>query len=213
MYLIEYYYGMPTFQRDAPEALSHSCPCRRASIRAVTCAPVFAGLTSVASVTVYQAFPAPIPAPSAGPAPASVRRAAYLMYAGAVVYLVSGIVGVISLVNAGPGSPLYAGHDGSSRVSGAGRGVIIAMVLTSIVIPILLWLWMAWKCKAGRPWARIFSTVLFGLGTLATLLSLATTTGFWALLGMIAGWLAGLGATILLWQRSSSWFFRAAPRY
>lgn len=152
----------------------------------------------------YQAFPTSVPAASAGPAPASVRRAVYLMYAGAVVYLISGIVGVISLGNAGPGS---------SSVSGAGGGAIIAMVVISIVIPILLWLWMAWKCKAGRPWARIVSTVLFGLGTLATLLLLASTTGFWAPLGMIAGWLAGLGATILLWQRSSSRYFGAPPRY
>jgi len=30
---------------------------------------------------------------------------------------------------------------------------------------------------------------------------------------MIAGWLVGLGATILLWQRSSSRHFGAAPRY
>jgi hypothetical protein len=176
-------------------------------------------MTSVASVTVYQAFSAPIPAASAGPAPTSVRRAVYLMYAGAVVYVISGIVGVISLGNADPGSPFYASSDGSSSVPGAGAGVMIAMVLIiamaliSIVVPILLWLWMAWKCKAGRAWARIVSTVLFGLGTLATLLSLATTTGFWALLGMIAGWLAGLGATILLWQRSSSRYFGAAPPY
>lgn len=185
------------------------------SFRVVTCASIFAGVTIVASVTVYRAFPAPAPVPaaSAGLAPTSVRRAVYLMYAGAVVYVISGIVGVISLRNAGPGSPFYASSGGSSSVPGAGVGVIIAMVLTSIVVPILLWLWMAWKCKAGRPWARIVSTVLFGLGTLATLLSLATTTGFWALLGMIAGWLAGLGATILLWQRSSSRYFGAAPRY
>jgi hypothetical protein len=91
------------------------------------------------------------------------------MYAGAVVYVISGIVGVISLRNAGPGSPFYASSDGSSSFPGAGVGVIIAMVLTSIVVPILLWVWMVWKCKAGRPWARIVSTVLFGLGTLATL--------------------------------------------
>ena len=170
-------------------------------------------MTSAASVTVYQAFPTPTPAVSAGPAPASVRRAVYLMYAGAVVYLISGIVGVVSLRNAGPGSPFYAGSDGSSSGSGTGGGAIIATVLISILIPILLWLWMAWKCKAGRPWARIASTVLFGLGTLATLLALASTTGFWAPLGLIAGWLAGLGATILLWQRSSSWYFGAASRY
>jgi hypothetical protein len=115
------------------------------------------------------------------------------MYAGAVVYVVSGIVGVIALVTTNLGS-----------------GVNIAVFLISIVIPILLWLWMAWKCNAGRPWARITSTVLFGLGTLATLLSLATTASFWAVSGMLTGWLAGVGATILLWQRSSSWYFRAA---
>lgn len=149
----------------------------------------------------YQAFPSPIPAASA--APASVRRAVHLMYAGAVVYAISGIVGVITLGSAGP--------DGTSGVPAAGAVVRIALV--SIVVPVLLWLWMAWKCKAGRPWARIVSTVLFGLATLATLSSLATTIGLWELLGMIAGWLVGLGATILLWQRSSSRFFSAAPRY
>ena len=161
----------------------------------------------------YQAYPTPIPAASAGPAPISVRCAVYLMYAGAVVYVISGTVGVISLVTAGPVSLSSPGSDGSPDVSGMAGGVIIAILLIGIVIPILLWLWMAWKCKAGRPWARILSTVLFGLGTLATLLSMASTSGFWALLGMIGGWLAGAGATILLWQRSSSWYFAAAPRY
>jgi hypothetical protein len=167
----------------------------------------------------YQAFPAFVPAASAGPAPASIRRAVYLMYAGAAVYVISGIVGVISLGNAGPGSPFYASSDSGSSVPGAGTGgmtamvLFIAMVLISIVAPVLLWLWMAWKCKVGRPWARTVSTALFGLGTLTTLLSLDTTTGFWALLGISAGWLAGLGVTILLWQRSSSRYFGAAPRY
>jgi hypothetical protein len=142
------------------------------------------------------------------------------MYAGAVVYAISGIVGVISLVvNAGLWRPIGAGPGGASSISDAGADVGFAIVLGvpmafgSIVVPVLLWLWMARKCKAGRPWARIVSTVLFGLGTVATLLSLGTTTGFWALAGMIAGWLAGLGATILLWQRSSSGYFGAAPRY
>jgi len=135
------------------------------------------------------------------------------MYAGAVVYVISGIVGVISLVTAGPVSLSVAGSDGSSNISGVVGGLTIAMVLISIVIPVLLWLWMAWKCKAGRPWARILSTVLFGLGTLGTLLSLAATASFGELSGMMTGWLAGAGATILLWQRSSSWYFGAAPRY
>ena len=164
----------------------------------------------------YQAFPAPVPAGPAGPAPASVRRAVYLMYAGAVVYVISGIVGVITLGNTGPGSPFDASPDGSPSIPGAGAVVMTATIATtatalvSIAIPIVLWLWMAWKCKAGRPWARIVSTVLFGLATLATLTSPATTTDLWELLGLIAGWLAGLGATILLWRRSSSRYFGTA---
>jgi hypothetical protein len=136
------------------------------------------------------------------------------MYAGAAVYVISGIVGVITLGNMGPGNPFQASSDGSPSVPGAvvmtATVVTTVIALISIVVPVLLWLWMAWKCKAGRPWARIVSTVLFGLATLATLLSLVTTTGFWELLGMITGWLAGLGATILLWQRSSSRYFGTA---
>ena len=162
----------------------------------------------------YQAFPSPVPAAAARPAPAPVRRAVYLMYAGAAVYVVSGIVGVITLGSTGPGNPFQASPHGSPSVPGAvvmtATVVTTAIALISIVVPVLLWLWMAWKCKAGRPWARIVSTVLFGLATLATLLSLVTITGFWELLGMVAGWLAGLGATILLWQRSSSRYFGTA---
>jgi hypothetical protein len=134
------------------------------------------------------------------------------MYAGAAIWLISGIIGVITFANTmsadsrDPGSP-YAGV-----VVGAVIAFTIVLAVLSIVVPIVLWLWMAWKCKAGRGWARIVSTVLFGLATLATLMSLATTSA-WGLAGEIVSWLVGLGATILLWQRSSSWYFRAAPRY
>lgn len=50
------------------------------------------------------------------------------------------------------------------------RAAYLAAVL-SIVVPIVLWLGMAWKCKAGRSWARVLSTVFFGLATVVTLTS------------------------------------------
>jgi hypothetical protein len=122
------------------------------------------------------------------------------MYAGAVVDVIVGVVGLIWLVNTAQRSTATA--------------VIVVTAVVSSAVTIGLWLWMAWKCKAGRPWARVVSTIFFGLSTLSTLLTVASSAGSpWALLGVITGWLAGLGATIFLWQRSSSWYFRAASRY
>ncbi|HYK66630.1 MAG TPA: hypothetical protein VEV45_01705 [Streptosporangiaceae bacterium] len=136
-------------------------------------------------------------AASTEPAPKSVRRAVYLMYAGAAVYLISGVVGLVSLVTAGPTSP-SALHV---------PALLDVVAVLSIVVPIVLWPWMAWKCRAGRPWARILSTVFFGLATVVTLAS--GPYGAWGLAGAMVGWFVGLGAVILLWQRSSSPYFRA----
>lgn len=162
----------------------------------------------------YQAFPNPTLAERA---PKSVQRAASLMYAGAVVYLISGIVGLVSFVTAPPGPPASVRVPSDSTVAGdvsaAASVLLVTGAVISIVVPILLWLWMAWKCRAGRPWARVVSTVLFGIATVATLTSLAGSTSAWGLFGAIMSWFIGLGAVILLWQRSSSSYFRTARRY
>lgn len=129
------------------------------------------------------------------------------MYAGAVVYAISGIVGLISLVTVAPGSPLDIHALPTPAADGATRAMLIVGAVLSIVAPIALWLWMAWKCAAGRSWARILSTVLFGLATVATLT--LGPAGAWGLFGSILSWVIGLGAVILLWQRSSSSYFRA----
>ena len=76
-----------------------------------------------------------------------------------------------------------------------------------------LWIWLAQRCKAGKNWARVTGTVLFGIDTLFQLISFTRSA---ALAGRIPGlivWLVGLGAVILLWQRPSSDYFKgqAAP--
>src|SRR5262244_3100928 len=43
---------------------------------------------------------------------------------------------------------------------------IIALAIVSGVIGVALWLWMARANGQGKNWARILSTVLFGLATL-----------------------------------------------
>lgn len=139
------------------------------------------------------------------------------MYAGAVVYLISGIVGLVTVVNEAPrildGAPVFAG----SPVLGEARHGLTVLVVVfaalSLVVPVVLWLWMAWKCKAGRRWARVVSTVLFAIATWGTISLRSGSTDGWGVLGASVGWLIGLAVIVLLWQRSSSYYFRDPSRY
>jgi hypothetical protein len=69
---------------------------------------------------------------------------------------------------------------------------------------IALWLWMARATSQGRSWARVLSTVLFGLATL----ELIGNHGVLQLLCAVLTWLSGLAAVWLLWRPASSAFFR-----
>ena len=83
-----------------------------------------------------------------------------------------------------------------------------------------LWLWMARANKRGRSWARMMATVFFGLltaGELALLFEFLTHSSgstlvvqFLQVSFLVAYWLTGLSAVVLLWQRSSSDFYAAA---
>jgi len=80
-----------------------------------------------------------------------------------------------------------------------------ALVVGSVliwVVSIGLWVWMALMNKAGRSWARIVATVLFGLYTLY-LLFFVIRAGAGALVPVLT-WLIGLGALILLWRKDTS---------
>jgi len=72
---------------------------------------------------------------------------------------------------------------------------------------VALWLWLAFASKQGRPWARTVGTVLFGVDTLALLLTLGTP-GIGGTKGIgVVIWLIGLVTVILLWRRQSSEYF------
>jgi len=81
------------------------------------------------------------------------------------------------------------------------------------IIGAALWLWMAQSCRAGKGWARVVSTVFFGIDTLSVLVGVAGVQGGGVsrIYGILV-WVIGLIAIVLLWQRSSSDYFRA-PRY
>ena len=61
--------------------------------------------------------------------------------------------------------------------------------------------------KAGKPWARIVATVLFGLDTLFLLLGVARAGAAAGTLVSIVTWLIGLGAVVYLWRKDASAYF------
>jgi hypothetical protein len=159
----------------------------------------------------YQPYPssaANAPEPAGGPPPRSVVTAVRLMYAGAVVSALSLVVGLAtvgslktSLKKSDPSLTATQLHNLQS--------VVIVGSIAIGLISIGLWVFMAFMNKAGKSWARIVATVLFGLDTLFLLLGLARAGAAAGTLVSILTWLIGLGAIIMLWRRDATEYFNA----
>jgi hypothetical protein len=160
----------------------------------------------------YQPYPSggQTPEPQRpGPPPPPVMNAVKLMYAGAVLtaaVLVVSLFTVASIRTAIHNAyPSYS----ASKVRSAATGLVAVDAFIQ-VITIGLWLWMAVANKAGKSWARITSSVLFGLNTLLLLLSfLRPHASLGSVLNLLI-WLVGLFAIILLWRKESSGHFAPA---
>jgi hypothetical protein len=66
---------------------------------------------------------------------------------------------------------------------------------------------MAWANKRGRSWARILSTVFFGVLTLYAAAGLVALPAA-AKIAVLLEWVAGLAAVVFLWQRQSSLYYQ-----
>jgi hypothetical protein len=154
------------------------------------------------------------PYPSAGQMPEPVRpgpppsvvRAVQLMYAGAVVSAISLIVGLATVSSLR--SSLHKSDPTltAAQLHNLQTVVVVGSVLIG-VISIGLWVWLALMNKAGKAWARVVATVLFGLDTIFLLLGVARAGAAAGTLVSILTWLIGLGAVILLWRKDSSAYF------
>ncbi len=153
-------------------------------------------------------------------APAPVLTAVKLMYAGAAVSAVSLII-LLAFI----GSLAFTGglrvairrtHPSftAAQVSHLYTFIITVGIVFGVAV-IALWLWMARANGHGWNWARILSTVLFGLATLELISFLPQPvihvgvgmTAFGAVSPMLT-WLAGLAAVWLLWRPASNAFFK-----
>ena len=150
-----------------------------------------------------------MPGPVPSEPPPSVVMAVRLMYAGAVVSALSLIVGLATV-----GSLRNSLHKAQPKLTPAQlhdlQTVVIVGSIFIGVVSIGLWIWMALMNKAGRPWARIVATVLFGLDTLFLLLGVARAGAAAGTLVSILTWLIGLGAIIYLWRKDASAYFSRA---
>lgn len=162
----------------------------------------------------YQSYPGGAQSPEQFPAiaPQSVLRAVKVMYVGLAASLIGIVVDMTTLSSTRSAilkrNPTYT----ATQLNNA-EHLEIGLFIAGGLIGAALWLWMAQSCRAGKGWARVTSTVFFGIDTVSVLVGAAGVQGGGVsrIYGFVV-WAIGLAAIILLWQRSSSEYFRA-PRY
>ena len=141
------------------------------------------------------------------PAPPSVVNAVKLMYAGAAVSTVSLIISLADISGTKTAIRKARPNLTATQVSQLNT-FIISLAIVSGLIGIGLWLWMARANNQGKNWARIMSTVLFGLATLDLVGVFSQPKTLLGLIFPVLTWLVGLGAIWLLWRPDSTAFFR-----
>ena len=162
------------------------------------------------------------------PAPAPVLTAVKFMYVGAAFSTVTLIISpaLIPAIKAG----LRTANPSLTAAQVSDVNTLIALAVVFGLAVIAAWLWMARATGQGKNWARILSTVLFGLATLDLMRGPQYPGNYLAhfviggqaypvihsvlgatVLGLIvpvATWLTGLAAVWLLWRPTASAFFK-----
>jgi hypothetical protein len=146
--------------------------------------------------------------PSRAAPPTSVQTAVRLMYAGAGISAISFILGLVTIGSVKKTLEKQHPDFSASKINSLVHAEI-GIVVVAGIIGVGLWLWMAWANGRGKNWARITGTVFFGLYTLDLILVAARSASAISTVFAIVTWLIGLGATIMLWRRDSTAYFRA----
>jgi hypothetical protein len=158
-------------------------------------------------------------------APRPIQQAVRFMYAGAAVSGISLILSVIFSFSFKSG--LIAANQANladhkvtmSQINSFANEEIVSQIVFG-VIAVGLWIWMAKMNGNGRGWARIASTVFFGLFTIDTFITInsikggVSVTASWILSMalLLATWLIGIGAIALLWRPVSTAYFKSQAR-
>jgi hypothetical protein len=157
----------------------------------------------------YQPYPStgkPVEPERPAPPP-SVLNAVKLMYAGAAVSTVSLVISLVDISGTKAAIEKARPSLTAAQVNQLNT-FIIALAVVSGVLGVALWLWMSRANGQGRNWARIVSTVLFGLATLDLFGVLSQPKTVLGLVFPVLTWLIGAGAVFFLWRSESNAFFK-----
>lgn len=161
------------------------------------------------------AHPSGYPAPEPPEPPATIRQAVAVMWLGAALSLLGGVLGFFMQ------DQIREEVDRQIERQGAGGSgldpdtfVTIGLVAGAIgaVLGATLWIVHAVATRKGQQWARITGTVLFAVGALFFLIGLvqpapALSRGMGVLQQLI-----GLAAVVLIWRRPSTDFVEGTER-
>jgi hypothetical protein len=171
----------------------------------------------------YQPFPGGVEpreaaTPAAVAAPPSITRAVRVMYVGAAASVIGIIVDLTTYSSLQNALATRKGKNGQPLTHTQVVDLAHAEVVGFVVVGLIaagLWIWLARSCQAGKSWARIVSTVLFAISTIGAFVSIgggALSAGTATRIYGFVVWIVGLAAIVLLWQRTSSDYFKGAPR-
>jgi len=177
-------------------------------VAAIAADPAAGRFTAVSEVPVYQPYSSggQLVEPLRPPAPEPVLDAVKLMYGGAVGTVAQLVIALAYIGDIKAYHLTVLGHHLTTAQLIHWQPLIATLAIVGGLAVIALWLWMARTAGQGRNWARIMSTVLFGLATLQLIGLHSVGQVFWAMLT----WLTGLAAVWQLWRPSSSAFFESA---
>ena len=144
--------------------------------------------------------------------PASIRTAVLLMRVGAVLSLVS-LLSTFFLFDQirdeAERSLAAQGTELSGDTLDAAVAVGVTFAIFFGLVGVALWLWMAWANGRGRSWARIVSSILFGLSAVSFLFSFTQPQPLVTTLLGLVNLVLGAVIVFLLWKRESSDFYAA----
>lgn len=159
----------------------------------------------------YQPYPGGFQAPERcrPPVPPSIASACRTMCLGAAASLVGIAVDLATFSLVKSTLKRQTPRLAPAKLAQA-EHIDVILLIAGGLIEAALWLWMTWLTRAGRGWARVVSTALFGVATLGELTGAYYGPGDPARIYGMVVWLIGLIAIFLLWQGPSTEFFRGS---
>lgn len=153
-----------------------------------------------------QQYPTQTTEPQRPHPPASLLRAANVMYAGALLCATHAVVYVLT---AGAEKAALARKlpNASAHHLTTLTDAVVSIQAVAALIGAIAFVWIARACLKGRNGARITGTVFFAITVLTTAYNFTSPEITVNRVLMVVGVVFGLAAVVLLWQRRSSAYF------